>query len=394
MTLRVSPSSVFFSQDSISEWFSCGRHIADTLADLVHGAIAVTSIPPLTVFSQSGKLWVRHGNRRLWIYRRLHDLGFCNEIRVSVTKTACPARRFTTSNGGASVQVRRWSYVDDASTKSVRWKVVRRPDSSDASAADACERREESFAGMMDWLCDGSWRDEKGSYYELRCDGFVKTTRPCGKIIRTASLVHVACDGIRWGKMATASQFRLQKLTASSLRWICFRNGRRYARGDFQWVRECEEDDADEPPEHDPLPQQSGGHEVVVAETLASALASCMEDLQSDVSEYLCTRLASLETEWNHAVDATVSREGRRDLMFSGSVETCDDVVDVHLVKSFFSAHLCDLWLAADEHVRTRMAEEEVKWDRSVEAVIAAMEEAEETLQSSALDILSSWNRT
>ena len=106
MTLSLSPSEIHFSHDSIGYRFSCGRFIEDTYTLLHYGLIDISCIPRMTVTLMDGKWFAYNGNRRLWVFRKLASEGKLQKINVYVTEARIPKKRFTTQNGGITIEVR------------------------------------------------------------------------------------------------------------------------------------------------------------------------------------------------------------------------------------------------------------------------------------------------
>ena len=104
--MRICPSNIRFSHDSISHRFSCGRFIDDTRDELLSGRIDVKDIPKMVVARVSGLWFARSGNRRLWVFQILEQQGLLHTIDVQVTDDHIPRRFFTTKNFGVSVRVR------------------------------------------------------------------------------------------------------------------------------------------------------------------------------------------------------------------------------------------------------------------------------------------------
>lgn len=104
--MMISPSKIFFTHDSISSKFSCNRLIANTYKQLRSREIPLSAIPMMTVTQWNGKWWTFTGNRRLWVFRKLHEEGCLPQIQVNVTQQPIPSKFFTTQNGGVSVRVR------------------------------------------------------------------------------------------------------------------------------------------------------------------------------------------------------------------------------------------------------------------------------------------------
>eukprot|EP00930_Biecheleria_cincta_P085504 TRINITY_DN74896_c0_g1_i1.p1 TRINITY_DN74896_c0_g1~~TRINITY_DN74896_c0_g1_i1.p1 ORF type:complete len:1030 (+),score=143.36 TRINITY_DN74896_c0_g1_i1:207-3092(+) len=109
--IRICPSQIFFTHDSIKACFRDGRPIAETLAALRSGQITVNVIPTLQVSwaaesSWSPRWWTFTGNRRLWVFRQLQEIGILVDVIVAVTEERVPRFRLTSKNGGKSVRVR------------------------------------------------------------------------------------------------------------------------------------------------------------------------------------------------------------------------------------------------------------------------------------------------
>ncbi|XP_052242993.1 uncharacterized protein LOC127852949 isoform X1 [Dreissena polymorpha] len=108
--MRIRPSDVLFSQDSINNYFDDksdygGVLIGETLDDICEGRTSIDEIPPIIVVDYDGE-WVTVDNRRLWVFRELERLGACRHIDVDVG-FFIPDAKMTSTNGGASVHVRR-----------------------------------------------------------------------------------------------------------------------------------------------------------------------------------------------------------------------------------------------------------------------------------------------
>ena len=94
---------IHFTHDSFKNQFSCGRWIQGTLAELLDGETDVSDIPMLIVSYMCGKYWTFSGNRRLWVFKQMRDLGELYEIPVC---QPVPVGKMTTRNCGVSVRVR------------------------------------------------------------------------------------------------------------------------------------------------------------------------------------------------------------------------------------------------------------------------------------------------
>ncbi|KAL3859189.1 hypothetical protein ACJMK2_009418 [Sinanodonta woodiana] len=102
--MRLKPSSIYFSQDTIKNCFNSHGTIGSVLDNIYEGTILINTIPMISICQKDGK-WFTTDNRRLWIFRELEQLGKCSEIDVRVTHII-PDNKFTTNNGGVSVTVR------------------------------------------------------------------------------------------------------------------------------------------------------------------------------------------------------------------------------------------------------------------------------------------------
>ena len=85
---RLAPSSIRFTQDSISEQFGrdSGETLEETFRQLVYGETSVEAEPDLHlgVVCLDGVYWVISGNRRLYLYRRLEQKGLMDTVPVVV----------------------------------------------------------------------------------------------------------------------------------------------------------------------------------------------------------------------------------------------------------------------------------------------------------------------
>ncbi|CAE7204609.1 unnamed protein product [Symbiodinium natans] len=110
--MKLRPEEIFFSHDSISCRFSCGRFIEDTYQQLRDGDIHVSIIPRMTVCEVDGEWFAFNGNRRLWVFKKLALEGILQEVQVYVTDRSIPRRRFTTDTEGRRIEVRHRSDLD------------------------------------------------------------------------------------------------------------------------------------------------------------------------------------------------------------------------------------------------------------------------------------------
>lgn len=105
-TLSLVPTCIRFTHDSISPRFSCGRLVEDTFQELLTGRTLPRAIPRLTVVWHKEAWFAYCGNRRLFVFQRLEQLGALASIEVdrSTNKMLQPWK-LTTTNDGTSVRV-------------------------------------------------------------------------------------------------------------------------------------------------------------------------------------------------------------------------------------------------------------------------------------------------
>jgi hypothetical protein len=78
----LSPSEVLYTQDSIGCKFTNGDFLPDVFADLLYGRVKESNFPTIEVVKQNYKWSALTGNRRLYLYRKLVDLGVVKKITV------------------------------------------------------------------------------------------------------------------------------------------------------------------------------------------------------------------------------------------------------------------------------------------------------------------------
>lgn len=111
--MKLKPSDIHFSQDSISNTFGKktqhrNTYTGETLDELINGTATVFSIPTISVFQYKGK-WLISDNRRLWVFRMAEELGILRSIPVSeilLSMIGIKNPKLNTKNGGLSVSVR------------------------------------------------------------------------------------------------------------------------------------------------------------------------------------------------------------------------------------------------------------------------------------------------
>ena len=83
---NVVPSSIRFTQDSISEQFErdSGETLEETFRQLLYGETSVEAVSMIKVVWCKGTYWVTSGNKRLYLYRRLQEKGRLSTVPVAV----------------------------------------------------------------------------------------------------------------------------------------------------------------------------------------------------------------------------------------------------------------------------------------------------------------------
>lgn len=100
------PSQIYYSQNSINEKFDNGYTIYATLNACKNHPFVIYEIPPIRVCKKDGK-WYTLDNRRLWVFKRLEEQGHVDSVRIKqVSPSLLTAQKFTTTNGGESVEIR------------------------------------------------------------------------------------------------------------------------------------------------------------------------------------------------------------------------------------------------------------------------------------------------
>ena len=110
--MKLKPSEIFYSQDSINSTFTSGCHrgdlIGETLDKLLSGNLRVTDFPEISVTKKPcSNRWYSVDNRRLWMWHHLQSAGKVTYVSVKETSYSSHTKKFTSTNGGTSIQVRR-----------------------------------------------------------------------------------------------------------------------------------------------------------------------------------------------------------------------------------------------------------------------------------------------
>lgn len=106
------PHDVRFSQDSISSRFTNNSYLTSTFHDLLTRKLTPFDIQPIEVVQIGGLWWALTGNRRLYLYRKLEELGVIKNIPVickSVNDNQVQRQlnfRMTTVTNGKTIECR------------------------------------------------------------------------------------------------------------------------------------------------------------------------------------------------------------------------------------------------------------------------------------------------
>jgi hypothetical protein len=99
----VSPSSIRFSQNSISSNFGNGGSVSDLATGLRSGTVSASEVAPRRLVARDGTYYTLD-NRRLWAFQQA---GANVPYRLATpAEAAAEAWKFTTTNGGTSITVR------------------------------------------------------------------------------------------------------------------------------------------------------------------------------------------------------------------------------------------------------------------------------------------------
>lgn len=87
--MKLAPSEIHYSQDSISNRFGkstqhSGVLIGETLDKILTGDCSIFDINTIQVVRRNG-VYLTADNRRLWIFKKLEEMGECTEIPVHMT---------------------------------------------------------------------------------------------------------------------------------------------------------------------------------------------------------------------------------------------------------------------------------------------------------------------
>lgn len=99
--MKLAPSEIHYSQDSISNRFGkstehAGVLIGETLDKLLTGECGIFDINTIQIVHRNG-IYITVDNRRLWIFKKLEEMGECTEIPVHITYYINPIKNVTGS---------------------------------------------------------------------------------------------------------------------------------------------------------------------------------------------------------------------------------------------------------------------------------------------------------
>ncbi len=91
MSASLNPIDIHFTHSVISERFTgCGKQLRETLQDIIENKTSVHDIPKIKVFYiDNGKndiIYMSENNRRLWVFKELHRLGFLDTVNVRLER--------------------------------------------------------------------------------------------------------------------------------------------------------------------------------------------------------------------------------------------------------------------------------------------------------------------
>lgn len=104
--MMLAPSDIYYSQDSISNRFGistehAGELIGETLDKILTGACSIQDIKIIQVVCRYG-MYITADNRRLWIFKKLEELGECTEIPIRMTHYISSKKSVT----GSTIRIR------------------------------------------------------------------------------------------------------------------------------------------------------------------------------------------------------------------------------------------------------------------------------------------------
>lgn len=109
LSMMLAPSDIYYSQDSISHTFGkktkhAGKRIGEVLDDILEGKCSINDIDTINIVIRDEGIYryISADNRRLWIFKKLEELGECTEIPVNIVYSISAEK----CNFGATIKVR------------------------------------------------------------------------------------------------------------------------------------------------------------------------------------------------------------------------------------------------------------------------------------------------
>ena len=81
---RLKPKEIRFTQDSVASRFRDGMYLSDTFEQILYRRITPDDIEAIQVVEENGVWLALTGNRRLYIYRKLENLGIISTVPVVI----------------------------------------------------------------------------------------------------------------------------------------------------------------------------------------------------------------------------------------------------------------------------------------------------------------------
>ncbi|XP_033761092.1 uncharacterized protein LOC117342905 [Pecten maximus] len=151
---QMRPSDIRFTHDSVSCRFSDGHTLEETFKDLLYDDV---TLPPLVVMHYSGYWFVVRGNRRLYLLKKLEDIGKIQQ--VTVIKRAFQDhlfyKQFTTKNMGISIRIRGNRFIEGTLRQCINdWRYSKTRPSSSIFTGDFMDSSisSSSSSSMDNWM--------------------------------------------------------------------------------------------------------------------------------------------------------------------------------------------------------------------------------------------------
>jgi len=104
--LDLDPDQIRYSQDSVYHKFHDGQSFKSLFNAIAKGNILPDQVQRIRVCQRTDGLYTAHDNRRLMVFKWLHEEGFLERIRVELVENNIPDWQNTTENDGISIRVR------------------------------------------------------------------------------------------------------------------------------------------------------------------------------------------------------------------------------------------------------------------------------------------------